>query len=222
MAPRRFLFLVLGFLVAFGLLVAATNVIIDPYMLFDRDRVAGFNAIKPAVETREAMMKTHQATRVSPKTVILGSSRSDIGLNPASVAWPAAMQPVYNLSTVGADLATNLLFLKRLLANGRAQPATLVVGLDFESFLLEPASAAPSERTELTAANDETGLFSGARDLLASTLTLDALEDSLSTLWTNYHQLLTLDLQSDGRLTEGHLANASLARQVAAFFSTTA
>lgn len=218
MAPRRFLLAVLGFLIAFGLLIAATNALIDPYMLFDRPRIAGFNAIKPAVESREAMMKSHQASRVTPRTVILGSSRSDIGLNPASAAWPASMQPVYNLSTVGADLATNLKFLKHLLANGRAQPRTLVVGLDFESFLLEPANAASTAQAEQPSSTDDAGPFNGARDLLASTLTLDALEDSLSTLWANHRNSVTLDLQADGRLTEGHLRRWTAADGVALLF----
>jgi len=218
MAPQRFIGAVLGFLALFGLLVAAANVAIDPYMLFDRPRVAGFNAIKPAVETREAMMKTHQATRVTPKTVILGSSRSDIGLNPASAAWPAVMQPVYNLSTVGADLATNLVFLQRLLGHGRAHPQTVVVGLDFESFLLEPTKPAvpgPAASPETASIADRA---SRARDYLASTLTLDALEDSVSTLWTNRRGLMTLDMQADGRLTEGHLRRWTAADGVALLF----
>lgn len=218
MAPRRFLLWVLGFLALFGLLVAAANIAIDPYMLFDRPRVTGFNAVKPAVETREAMMKTHQAARVAPKTVILGSSRSDIGLDPASAAWPATTQPVYNLSTVGADLATNLVFLQRLLANGRAQPKTVVVGLDFESFLLEPLNTADPGPPAPPAGADAGGPFSGARDYLASTLTLDALEDSVSTLWTNRRGLMTLDMQADGRLTEGHLRRWTAADGVALLF----
>jgi hypothetical protein len=218
MAPQRFLLAVLGFFSLFGMLVAAANIAIDPYMLFDRPRVPGFNAVKPAVETREAMMKRHQAARVTPRTVILGSSRSDIGLDPASSAWPTAMQPVYNLSTVGADLATNLVFLQRLLAHGRAHPKTVVVGLDFESFLLEPANPGnpgPAAPPEAADAGDP---FGGARDYLASTLTLDALEDSMSTLWTNRRGLMSLDMQADGRLTDGHLRRWTAADGVALLF----
>ena len=147
MKATRFIGVLLGSAAMAAAAIVAFNAWIDPYLLFGRPRVAGFNALKPAVETREALMKAYQAARIeAPRTVVLGSSRSDIGLDPAHAAWPSAMQPVYNLSLAGSWLGVNVRYLRGLLAlrPASARPDTLVVAIDFETFLFRPDAPPPT------------------------------------------------------------------------------
>lgn len=220
MTGHRFIVCVLGFAALFAALTAAVCVLVDPYLLFNRPRVAGFNAVKPAVETREPLMKTYQSARVEARTVILGSSRADIGLNPASSAWPDSMRPVYNLGIVGSDLAESLVFLERMLVqkDRSVPPAHVVVGLDFEAFLHAPGPAKTPEAAEAgPPGSNLLARWPVLQDHLAATLTLDALQDSAATLLTNRGGL-SLDLADNGRLSEGHLRRWTAADGVALLF----
>ena len=121
--------------------IAAFNYAVDPYLLFDVRRVHGFNDLKPSVATRERMMKAYQAGRVRARTIVIGSSRPDLGIDPTTRSWPASVQPVYNLSLVGSGTEESLEYLRHYLAmNPGKEPSTLLVGLDFESFLYVPRS----------------------------------------------------------------------------------
>ena len=48
-----------GALIALLALVAAFNLVVDPYLVFGMPRIAGFNALKPGAETHERMVKTY-------------------------------------------------------------------------------------------------------------------------------------------------------------------
>ena len=224
MTPRRFLGCMLATVVLGVLVVAGINLVIDPYTVFNRPRVPGLNAVKSAVETRERMMKAYQVTQVAPRTVIIGSSRVGIGLDPQSPSWPAAMQPVYNLGLVGSGLATSLRYLALLAAsrsNGQPMPDTLVVGLDFETFLqYGPRQAANARRPEGATASATTEIEQRVRQLadgaprwrgqllldqVYALVTLDALGDSMATVLASRAALPGFDLRPDGWMAEGRL-----------------
>lgn len=199
MSERRFLSWIFAVALGLAALAAALCWAVDPYLVFGQARFAGFNHIKPAVTTHEPMMKAYQASRACGKTLIIGSSRSGIGLDPSGPAWPQAMQPVYNLSVAGTNLHDALLLLNMLLAHCQPDrlPTTLVVGLDFESFLsqVRPATAPQpvandadqqqAERLQALARRTSGGLLQPGllwRDAATSLLTVSALVDSLATL----------------------------------------
>src|SRR5262249_55779172 len=161
-------------------------------LVFDTPRRPGVNDIKPAVETRELLMKAYQARRVVATTVILGSSRTDIALDPTSPAWPAALRPVYNLSIAGGGVETGLQYLQHMLESRpqEQRPKALVVGIDFEDYLVaaDPPSTAkadsassPSEAWRKRLLLDANGKPNAAHraqsfdDHLAAALSLDAL-----------------------------------------------
>jgi hypothetical protein len=94
------------------------------------------------------MMKAYQAGRVSARTIVIGSSRPDLGIDPATNSWPASARPVYNLSLVGSGTTEGMKYLRHYLAmNPGHAPRTVVVGLDFESFLYVP-SRGPNRRVK--------------------------------------------------------------------------
>lgn len=237
MSPRAFLGTMLATAVLALGAAASFNALVDPYTVFDRPRVAGFNAVKPAVENRERLMKAYQAMRAAPRTVIVGSSRVGIGLDPESAAWPPAMQPVYNLGLVGSGLGTSLRYLELMAANrgpGRPMPQTLVIGLDFEAFLqYGPGKAVNLRRADATRAGavDEVQqrlrLLSdgGSRwrgpvllDHVYALVTVDALVDSVVTVMASRAAQPGFDLRPSGWMTEGRLHQVTASDGVGTLF----
>jgi hypothetical protein len=222
MSARRFIAVVFGCAVFVTILISVLNFAVDPYWIFDRQPVRGFNALKPAVEAHEPMMKAYQAMRVAPRTIIVGSSRTDIGLDPESPSWPDSLRPIYNFSMVGSGIATQLRAVKSLLDSRDAgsRPRTLIVGLDFEAFLDRPNTpiAAPvsgGEGSEPDEQADRLAALAHARgaalppirivkDYASALFTLSALNDSLATLAANRRNG-GASLQSDGKLSDGLL-----------------
>ena len=225
MTPARFLLSMLGCGLACAAAVAGFSVLVDPHLIFNRPRVAGFNAVKPASETRERLMKAYQVMRVAPRTVVVGTSRSDIGMDPASKAWPEAMRPVYNLSVVGAGLGTSVRFLEHLAATRHElpMPQNLVVGLDFENFFLYRIKAAgrsaprradigsPSlaqesdERFEQLALGETLPRGRVLQDMGRAIFTVDGLVDSINSVMASRSDSPLADLLPDGRLSDRRL-----------------
>lgn len=225
MSAQRFLLACLGCALGLAALVASFNVAVDPYLLFDTPRRAAFNRVKPAVETREMLMKAYQSRRVVARTVILGSSRTDIAFDPASPAWPETLRPVYNLSIAGGGVETGLRYLQNMI-EGRAsheRPKALVVGVDFESFLELPESSMATEpaaretppieawrkRLLLDADGGRNTAYETQRfdDYLTGLLSLDALSDSVSTVLANRKPKTSPNLEIDGHTSEARFVN---------------
>lgn len=87
-----------AFLLMVIILAAAIvlNVLIDPYAIHDSTRHAGINLEKPALSANERLYKA-QLAQTAATTVILGTSRSEVGIDPTSPAFGAG--PIINLAT---------------------------------------------------------------------------------------------------------------------------
>jgi hypothetical protein len=231
MTPSRFLVRLLVFALLLVVAVAVVNVAVDPYLVFDSPRVSGLNERKPAVATHERRMKGYDSVRRPARTLILGSSRSDIGLNPLSTGWTENDQPVYNLSLVGSGPMDFALYMQHFIASRTSEepPRTLVIGLDFESFLHYPrTSPLPAEReskpqySSLLVMPDGTENphrpFQVIKEYAISTLYLDALLDSVSTIVSSIrHTGVSLDER--GRTDEGAFQAAVRLNGVAGLFA---
>jgi hypothetical protein len=185
------------------------DVIIDPYLVFGTPRIAGLNLWKPAAVEQEAMAKVYGLARADPRTIILGSSRPDIALNPESPAWPREMRPVYNLAFAGAGIFAVERSLEQVLST--KSPRYVLIGLDFEDFLVDPKSAAPASpplsdferRLSITRNGRPNPDLTRQRikDYVTASLSLSALGDSLWTVLAN-RQGTSPDVTSSGRVTE--------------------
>lgn len=215
MSAHRFIakFAVASLLIAGA--CAGFNIWIDPYLVFDAPRRPRLNAVKPAAEAHESIMKAYQSACVPARTIILGSSRTDVGMDPASPAWPSANRPVYNLSLAGAGTERNLRYLQHMLATSRvsAQPDTLVVGLDFEDFLFTPRATSPAATPKVSDLEQRLALRADGspnparplqvwKDYATATLSLDALTDSVHTLLAN-RAAGKADVEVNGHFSEG-------------------
>lgn len=172
------------------LLVAVFNLVIDPYGIFRQVDRPGFNAIKPTATTRGGMAKATGVLRERPAGLVLGNSRAEVGFDPHHAGWPTAARPVFNLSIAGTGPVTTLRYFKHALASGRA-PDTVVWGIDFMDFLVDPRSTRteyeiPAEDVRLLQSHQDLHstpyLRQRLKDVLESTLTLRAVTDSIQTL----------------------------------------
>lgn len=175
-----------GTVVGLTIAVLALTIAIDPYYLFGTPSLAKWNELKPRAYQHVGIAKAYQLERVAPRTLILGNSRSEIGLDPQSLIWPAAQRPVFNASIAGGTVFQSLLMLQEAIAVRR--PDMIILGIDFFDIFTEakaPANPSPDERRLIV---DRNGYANPTRhlqvwqDRLAATLTIDALADSVLTV----------------------------------------
>ena len=114
---------------------AAFNYFIDPYGLFGSERIEGLNAIKPSSVTRMRMVKPYQVLRKSPRTLIAGNSRPEIGFDPQGACWSDEFKPVYNLSMPGSHVYLQSRSIQHALETGTVRH--IFLGIDFLAFLQE-------------------------------------------------------------------------------------
>lgn len=194
-------------------LVAAFNAAVDPYDVFGTPRIAGLNRVKSQTLLQTRLAKVYQIARVHPKTVLIGTSRVDMGLDPQSQVWPASMQPVYDMGLPGMNLSGSYLALRNAVAAGGVR--SVLVMLDFEYFFFPdppPDSGALGEyarRLAVTSTGAPNPLRFRQRlqDMFFSTLTRGAVQDSVATVLAQY-QSDPPDLAPDGATNEAGFRNA--------------
>jgi hypothetical protein len=119
-------------LVSAGLvLLAGFNCLVDPYDAAGW-RIAGINAIKPAIEDRTKFAKPFIVLRMRPAAVVLGSSRPAHALRMDHPCWSTLDKPTYNFAVEGTTIYETLRFLEHAAATGHLR--RVIVELDPNSF----------------------------------------------------------------------------------------
>jgi hypothetical protein len=180
-----------GTLAVLAVIAIVGTIAIDPYRMFGTSTLPGWTALKPRATEQLGIAKTYQLERIAPKTLLLGNSRTEIGLDPTSTAFSDAQRPVFNAAFAGGDVCTSLAMLRDALAVRSVH--WVVLGLDFQDLLTVPAAAPvePSHRSaeERRLLVDPDGYPNPDRvqqiwrDRWASTLTIDAVVDSVMTVF---------------------------------------
>lgn len=161
-------------LLAGVLLVVLFVVVVDPYRLFRLVEIAGVNAVKPSPEHFQSEIKLAGAKALRPATVLMGNSRVDVGIDPDGEQLGAARRPAYNLAIPGTGVGTSREQFEHLREAG-VVPSTLLLGVDFFDFLLDPDSAEAPARPPPTS-------LAGQRWKVETLLSLNALLDAVKTL----------------------------------------
>ncbi len=190
MPPIRYLAGVALTALGLALGAVALTLWVDPYRMYATPVVTGWTELKPRIYQETGIAKTYQLERVRPRTLLLGNSRVQIGLDPQSRYWPPNAQPVFNAAEDGTGLATALEMLRESIAV--RIPDTVIIGLDFLDFLQRPT---PADADLFANRGDARRLLvNGAgrpnpdrpmqiwRDRFTSTLTISAVYDSIATL----------------------------------------
>src|SRR4051794_21415986 len=195
MRSPAYLWTVFGTIALLAVVTVVFTIFVDPYRMFGTPTVRGWTELKPRATEQMGIAKTYQLERIAPKTLLLGNSRTEIGLDPTSSRFPAEQSPVFNAAYAGRDVCTSLLMLRDAIAV--RIPERIILGVDFQDSLsIARASSGPvferspqksdAERRLLV---DETGRCNPHRewqvrkDSIAATLTIDALIDSIATLF---------------------------------------
>ncbi len=128
---RRFNLAFFGFTLPGLLAVGLFNIGIDPYGVMNSPQWR-LNRLKTEQFNHVRLFKASSVNRIAPKTILLGSSRTDLGLDPKHPAL-AEGKPAYNLGLAGP----NMYEVKRYFDHALAiQPElkTVVLGVDFFMF----------------------------------------------------------------------------------------
>lgn len=96
---KRYMRIWAGLLLGGAAVVAAVNVLVDPYDVFAG---WGLDALTPYRNYGSRIAKAEGVYRGGVEVLILGSSRAETGLDPHSPLWPTTQ--VYNAALTGAEL----------------------------------------------------------------------------------------------------------------------
>lgn len=173
--------------------VAAINLLVDPYDIFGSKRISGFNALKPAATERIRVFKPYQVERYSPRIVIGGNSRPEMGIDPESNCWESIDQPIYNMGIPGASFYLQSLYSLHGVVSGHGN--RILMGIDFYDFLIDAKQSHRPTRDETELTQNELRLapeitgasfFSHYRqratDHLTSLFSLNTFFDSIRTI----------------------------------------
>ncbi len=164
-------------LVAIGLF----NAVIDPLAMFKIADLPSLNRHRPAIYPHARIAKAYEVRRIAPAAVILGSSRTHLGLRPSHEGWAPKATPRYNLGFDGATTKEMYLYLRH--AQSIAPVKQVVLGLDTWQLIDEPAGTRPGFDAAVLFA--DTSLRSRLRVALADLrllISLDTLQLSFQTL----------------------------------------
>lgn len=109
------------------LLVVAANALINPFNLYAGPRRAGVNDYKYELDRHSRLSKAAEVRRLKPDCLILGSSRAQIGLDPAHPAWRDCR--AYNLAQNGGTLYEAMRYFQHAAAVQRPQDVVLALDL---------------------------------------------------------------------------------------------
>src|SRR4051795_4742813 len=186
MRAIAYLLMVAGTIIVLAVATVVFTIFADPYRMFGTPTVRGLTELKPRAVEQMGIAKTYQLERIAPKTLLLGNSRTEIGLDPTSSRFPAEQSPVFNAAYAGRNVCTSLLMLRDAIAV--RIPERIILGMDFQDVLtVSRALSGPSDIARRLLV-DPSGRPNPVReqqvwkDRVAATLTIDALVDSIRTL----------------------------------------
>ncbi len=113
------------------LFVVAANVAIDPHGLSGRAYFLGL-PIVPVEYPDPKFSKLFAVERIAPRTIAVGTSRTDHAIDVTRLGLAGDASPTYNLGFDAADISDILAYLKH--ACSVAPVRRVVLGLDFFSF----------------------------------------------------------------------------------------
>ena len=144
--------------------IASMNFVVDPFGMYRLVR----------------LVKAYDVRRLRPQGIILGTSRSHVGLRPSHDGWDPGARPVYNLAFDGAT--TKEMYQYLLHAHAVRRLRQVVLGLDTYHATLAPATARPDFDAELLDSPGVLALPSLIRADLKVLTSLDTLRASLATV----------------------------------------
>lgn len=168
--------LIVAALTALG--IGIFNALIDPYGIVNSPKMLGVNRLKPEQISRVRMFKAARVIHIQPRSLLMGTSRADLGLDPDHPALET-VNPTYNLGLSGANMHEIRQYFEHALFN-QADLEVVVIGLDFFMFNVFKEDEIDFSAARLKQRHPE------PNDLLSVLFSLDAIESSVETLRYNF------------------------------------
>jgi Flp pilus assembly protein TadD len=108
------------------------NVVIDPFRIFDLVSIPGLNEQRTQVSSRGRMAKAVKTCLVDATSVVMGTSRVEVGANPDHPGWHNRGR-VYSLALAGMGIG-ELEQTFRHLVNASPNVKEVAIGIDFLMF----------------------------------------------------------------------------------------
>ncbi|NEQ36346.1 MAG: hypothetical protein F6K40_08655 [Okeania sp. SIO3I5] len=125
---RIFNYWLAGLASSLSILVLGLNWFVNPYGITNSPKIKSVNWYKPATSDNTRLYKAVDITRQNAKTILLGASRIETGINPDYSALKP-YQPVYNLGLAGGTIYEQRRYLEYAISN---QPnlEMVILGID--------------------------------------------------------------------------------------------
>jgi hypothetical protein len=123
------------------LAVGLFNFIMDPYGINRQSAGAAGSSPKPAIYRRVKLAKAYDLRRLKPQAVVLGTSRSHLGIRMTHPGWGVPVHARYNAAFDGAT--TKEMYAYLLHAKSISPLRQVVLGLDFWQLGRGPAWSRP-------------------------------------------------------------------------------
>lgn len=198
---KNWYWLVIGLIFLTLMLVSLLNYMVDPQHVFGRPVAEGLN--KKKIEKNEYLLKARDIALIKPDVLLLGSSRTSIGLDP-EYYMKLFDGTAYNGGLSSADIYVQLRYLQYAI-NSSPSLSRVILGLDFAGF---------NENSNLPATFNEERLHSNqltSYDLKTHLLTASSFIDSIKVIYDNL--FAQEKYTADNYLPYGDHNDALLARQ---------
>ena len=179
--PNKYILLFSLFSVLLLLSVGVINVVVNPFLMFDKNTITGSFDKKPEAANRVRTFKKYQATDKGYEVLIVGNSRVEMGLDPSSQFF--ANQHVYNVGVPGLSVNAQIAYANNVIQTNPIN--TIFVGVDFVDFISQKA---PQSKLYEFPYNDY-------EDYLSAIFSLDALNASVMTVFSQSQNASTRTFQ---------------------------
>ncbi len=140
-SSRRYTWIVLATALLTCFAAMVMNRIIDPFDIYRTGAIVGLNIYKPEKYTRVRLLKAYEVWHLQPHAIVLGTSRSHIGIRMTHPGWFDAPPSRYNLAFDGATTHEMYAYLRH--AAGFGHLAQVVLGLDTWQLGMNPSGVRP-------------------------------------------------------------------------------
>lgn len=158
------------------LITAAFNAFIDPFDLFNSPKIEHVNQQKPEYFAHDRMIKANRIRSLKPDVLVMGSSRSEIGLNPENPDLLKTAIPAFNLGISSVTIHEILRYLQH--AHQIRPLKQVVIGLDLLMFNISKPVEVDFNENRLAP-----HLIGWYWDLFQALLTFDGIKASSKTLF---------------------------------------
>jgi len=167
------------------LLTIGFNALINPYNLYDGPRIHGFNDYKYRLIKHQRLTKPAEILRLRPDCLALGTSRIQVGIDPAHPGWGECR--TYNLALNRADMYESMRYYQHAAALNKPKKVVLELG---QFYGHQPQGEFKEDRLVIKADGLPNPVWwhQYVLDIWSGLISLEALRSSWQTLVPSYQR----------------------------------